>query len=380
MRLRFYTTITIIGLMGIGLIGCAKNASPPSEQTEVEAQPSWKTKVGTGSAGQSLALTPVVEKGIIYAVSHDGFTTAIDEKTGNYLWSVKLRFNPTSGLAIHDNLLYVGTGNGFVIALNKKDGKIVWTTPITGEVYATPTIAWDTLLVKSEDGKLYALESKSGKELWLYQSLLPDIIIRSGSSAKVANGMVIAGFANGQITALSLSNGQMMWRQSLEYAFQSNILTNLSTNHKSLDIDQDPIIHDGKIYISTIKGQMAALDLRTGEIVWTREFSGFAGMAMGDDQLFVTDQQGVLWAFNPDTGKVDWKQEQLVSHKLTAPQVYKGSVVVGNQQGSLYYFAQKDGRPQNRVQVANSGIIGAPIVSGRSLFVLTQNGNLVKYQ
>ena len=97
----------------------------------------WQVHLGSGSGPQnSSEAQPIVADGIAYIVSGDNDVFAIDIETGNFIWAYYANLNPlidvvccgwtSRGVAISDDLVFVGQLDGKMTALDRNSGAIVW--------------------------------------------------------------------------------------------------------------------------------------------------------------------------------------------------------------------------------------------------------------
>lgn len=382
----------------IFLAGCTTYKPPtPAKLTPItpaiQIQEQWCRRLNKGAAHEFLKLNPVIANNKIFIGSTDGTITAANENTGRKIWQFKnlgkkrlvvlghklwretTRKSITSGLAANGNLVFAGTAEGEILALNQNNGELVWKANMTSDVLATPVIANDTLLVKAENGEVRAFDVNSGQLLWTYTHNEPSLILRGGSSPRTFNNTVIIGFASGNIVALDLAKkGKVMWSKTIAKGHGSTIV------QRMVDIDVDPQIIDGIIYVATYQGLIAAISIKNQHIIWQHDLSSYSGLAVYADKVFVSDENGHVWAFDRRNGAVIWKQNALQDRQISGPAIVGNAIIVGDKEGYLHFLSQADGHFLARVLVhKNSSIIAKPIVSGKNIYVYTQDGRLAKF-
>ncbi|SPZ23735.1 Lipoprotein yfgL precursor [Providencia rettgeri] len=74
-----------------------------------------------------------------------------------------------------------------------------------------------------------------------------------------------------------LSQGQLIWQQRISQVTSSTEIGRLN------DVDMTPIIDDGKVYAIAYNGTLAALDMRSGQILWKRELGSINDMVMSGE-------------------------------------------------------------------------------------------------
>ena len=347
---------------------------PPAELVEftptIAVRTLWTRQVGAGFDQQFLKLRPVVDGDSVYAAERKGEVSAYDASDGARKWRVDTDAALAGGPGIGAGRAVVGTSDGEVIALGVSDGAIAWRVRVSSEVLAQPRIADGLVIVRTVDGKLYALEAATGKRVWVYDRNVPVLTLRGTSSPALAADTVVAGFDSGRLVALALADAQVLWETRIAVPRGRSELERL------VDIDADPVIDDGSVYVVTFHGRVAALDLLSGEVVWQRDMSSHAGLALDRSQLYVTDENGHVWALDRKASSSTWKQRRLEFRGVTAPVVYRDWVVVGDAEGYVHFLRREDGQFAARVRVDSDGISAAPVVAGDILYVYGIGGEL----
>jgi outer membrane protein assembly factor BamB len=135
-------------------------------------------EIGSGKAAWSDSLTrssdttaagilgdparPVIDKGMVFAVSHGGKMIAASESTGERLWTRNLGSTQMPWIA--GDTVYVVDLGGKLIALSRADGKIRWTSelPSSGR-WSGPVLAGGRVWLVSGDGLLVGADARTGQ-------------------------------------------------------------------------------------------------------------------------------------------------------------------------------------------------------------------------
>jgi outer membrane protein assembly factor BamB len=192
-----------------------------------------------------------------------------------------------------------------------------------------------------------------------------------GSSSPVISGSkVYCGFASGKLIAFDIESGQQHWEATIA------IPTGRSELERMVDIDGDPVVQAGMVYVATYQGQLAAVDERTGGVVWRRKLSSYAGLGADYTNLYVSDEVDNVWAIDPNNSSSMWKQSKLNNRKLTAPAVLGKYIVVGDFEGYLHWLSPEDGKILARNRVGDSSISTPPVIDGNVAYVQGDGGEL----
>ncbi len=334
----------------------------------------WSASVGDGADGYYLKLTPAAGNGLIFAADRDGDVVALEMETGRRHWKTDTGKRLSGGPGYGQGLVLVGSRDGEVIALSDEDGEMLWTAEISSEVLAAPKADLGVVVARTVDGKVYGLDASSGQRLWVYERAVPLLTLRGTSSPQLARGLAIIGFDGGILCALDITDGSLIWERRI------SLPTGRTTLDRVVDIDADPIIMDGVIYVVTYQGRLAVVELDSGKIGWVRDLSSHAGIGVDDDHVYLTDEESALWALDRYTGNSVWKQDQLMGRSLTAPVSIGDYVVIGDFEGYLHWLNRKDGSLAGRVRLDRSAILATPFVINDILFAYSSDGALAGYK
>jgi outer membrane protein assembly factor BamB len=239
------------------------------------------------------------------AVGDPGFVFAVRISDGKQLWKQAVN-DPESSPAIDDaGIVYIGSGfNGqAVVALRsgsdedlqtQKLSRIVWRTPVSWPITAPVTLSGDLVIVGGGNGDMV-------------------------HSDKNPQGGVIA---------LNRKTGQLVWQQK----FEDSVLGSIAVDH-------------GMMICPLRTGEIAALAVADGRVLWRSPVSGTApvlvGGALTKERAYAVSSDGYLVAFAASTGKqlekvyLNDQQKAGTGLSLSSPQVIGNRVIVGSETGGL---------------------------------------------
>ncbi|QXX83565.1 MULTISPECIES: outer membrane protein assembly factor BamB [Providencia] len=378
----------LIGLVASALLaGCSSETDSiimaPLPQVENQFTPSivWDKSVGNGVEQFYSELAPVWDGSAVYAADRKGLVKALELDSGKEIWSVDLSKRTgflsanlsallSGGLTIDGDKIFIGTERGTVIALNKDDGQVVWDVEVAGEALSKPTVSNDLVMVHTSNGQLQALDANSGEIKWTVNMDTPSLSLRGESAPAVAFGAAIVGGDNGRVSAVLLSQGQLIWQQRISQVTSSTEIGRLN------DVDMSPIIDDGKVYAIAYNGTLAALDMRSGQILWKRELGSVNNMVLSGENLYLVDQNDRVLSVRKSDGVTLWTQEELLNRGLSAPEMYNGYLVVGDKEGYLHWLDMNTGGFVAQNKLNSSGIHARPVVASDKLMVQAKNGTV----
>lgn len=364
----------ILGLSACGLFGDDDEELEPAEliefQTKVPIKKLWSAKVGDDAEFLRVALRPVGDGNRIYAASFNGNVTAFNPENGKQVWRNKLDITLSSGPGVGDGIVVVVAADGFVIALDANDGSERWRAYIRGESLAQPLVLEEHIIVQTVDNRLLALSTFDGSERWSFEQSTPTLTIRGSTSPMRSGQTVVTGFDNGRLVALDLSTGDVQWESMLSPPTGRSDLDRLA------DIDGDIAIVGQDVYASGYHGRVASLAAESGQVLWARELSTYAGVTADWSNVYTTLENGEVVALNRSTGTEIWRQGALLRREPTVPVSFRTTVVVGDLEGYLHFFSNVDGEPAARVRAGKHAIIGTPVVVADRLYVQSDDGTI----
>jgi outer membrane protein assembly factor BamB len=379
---------TLLLLAGLSLAGgCTTlgnlfdnpdNTAEPAELVDFEpvikVRTVWQRRVGSGAGNLFLKLRPAIDGERVYAATRDGRVRAFDARTGESVWDTETDSPLSGGPGVGDGLVLLGTSDGEVIALGEDDGEIKWRARVSSEVLSSPGSRGGVSVARTIDGKLFGLSADDGTRLWVYDRTTPVLTLRGTSSPALAEGAAIAGFDNGQVVAIALSNGQPLWEARVAVPRGRTEL------ERMVDIDADPVIEDKAVYAVTYQGQVAALELFSGEVIWRRDMSSHAGLGVGPENVYVTDDASHVWALNRANSASMWRQAKLEARHVSPPAVFGQFVVVGDLEGYVHWLRREDGQFVARVRIDSDSIVAAPVATSFAVYVYGSGGELAALQ
>lgn len=334
----------------------------------------WDESPGEGSDGQQSGLRLAVEPDLILTADVSGDVFALDPKNGRRLWRAQTGARVISGPTVAGDLVLLGTKDAEVIALKRADGTPVWRVTVSSEVLAPPAGEGNVIVVRCGDGKLFALAAADGKRLWSFDRAVPPLTLRGLSAPLVYGNTVFVGLDNGRAVALKLDSGELLWEQVVAAP------SGRSELERIVDVDADLLVTgdgpNGGVYAVSFGGELAAVNLEDGRVAWRRPIKSYSGIAAVEKILAVTDEDGVVWALDAQSGAAAWKQEALKYRGLSPPVTHNGHIVVADMEGYLHWLSPQDGRIVARVRAQRGSVVTAPVARDNLLYVLDTGGGI----
>jgi len=333
----------------------------------------WSVPIGKSSKSRMyLKLKPVIHDNVVYTADASGMVQAIDTSSGKALWANQLKQGLISGPAVAEGYIALGTNAASIVLLNQSNGHEVWQAKVSGDALSKPVIANNKVIAKTIDGNLYAFNIKTGEKLWGSNHGAPGLILKASSSPVVVDKLALVGFSDGKLDAIDLQSGNLVWQRSIAFASGSSDVERL------VDIDADPIVRGNIAYLASYQGYIGALSLTDGQFVWRKPASTYKNLAMDANTLYMSDSDDIVWALDRQNGQVKWKQLALKARGITEPVLIGNRLIVGDKTGYLHVLSTQNGELISRTQLSGPIDI-APAVAGNSVYVMTANGKLNRF-
>jgi outer membrane protein assembly factor BamB len=251
-------------------------------------------------------------------------------------------------------------------------GKAVWKAQLTGEVLAPPSAQDGVVVARSGDGRIYGLDTATGRRRWVYQrpTQVP-LTVRTHAGLLIDRGAVFAGFAGGRLVALILSNGNVAWEGIVATPRGATELERVA------DVTSPPAIDGQRVCAVAFQGRVSCFDPLRGAILWARDMSSVAGLALDARYLYLTDEKDAVVALDKTSGASIWKQDKMAGRRVSGPLAFGRYVVVGDYQGYVHLLSREDGSFAARIATDGSGISAPPVALDLSSFLVqTRNGGV----
>lgn len=349
----------------------------------------WRRDIGTSSSSDGQLLSqPVTDGQRVYSMDVQADVRAYDIKTGSRVWRNDLEPDDDDagtlggGLAVHGGRLYVTTGFGFVIALDAATGKEIWRRHMEGPMRAGPTVDGERVFVITISNELVALNAATGKPLWTHAGLAESAGLLGGASPAVAGGVVVAPFTSGEVAALKVENGRVLWSETLAALDRTNPITSLA------HIRAAPVIDRDRVFVVAHSDRMVSIDLRSGKRLWEQPIGGVNAPWVAGEFVYVLSRENQLICLSRVEGRVRWvtslpryeneadKEDPIF---WTGPVLAGERLVIANSIGDLWLVSPYTGKVIEK-RKAPGPVLIPPAVASEKLLILTEDADLVAYR
>lgn len=358
----------------------------------------WRaTVVSSKSKKAPQTSPPVVGPERLYVIDAVASVAAFDKSNGRQVWRTRMtpdvtdpqasRFNifarvhPADlgfggGAALEGDRLFVTSGFGFVAALDPETGEVLWKYDGPGPMRNPPLVAEGVVVAVSISNEVVALDQQTGEEVWTYQSFEESARFLAAAAPAYADETVIIPFSSGEVASLNITNGRVQWQAVISRTSRLNALSVLG------DIAGSPIIDRGAVFSVSQSGQMAGIDLRTGQVAWETPVGGYHTPWLSGESIFVISNRGELTALNRVDGRVRWKQtlpgfenEKKRKGRIAwaGPVLAGGRLWIVGTNGELRGLSPQNGEVMQTFKLRQGATL-TPIVAANVIYILGEDG------
>ena len=280
------------------------------------------------------------------------------------------KLNPILYFAQLKSKIIVTDNISKMYAIDLKSGKILWSKYSSSSFNSDIKVFKDIFLSIDFDNIIRAISSNDGKELWNFQS--ENAFIKSEKKLSIIVKDEIIFFINnlGDITALDINNGSLIWQTPT----QPNTIYQQAFSLENSDL----VFANNTIYFSNNKNQFFSIDARTGIINWAQSINSILRPTIIDKLIFTVSNEGYLFVVDEPTGNILRITNILLNYKKKKNLKPTGFIYARNKifitlnNGSLIKLNSSNGIPEKIIKIHGSKI-SRPYILNNSMYLITDN-------
>jgi len=349
------------------LAACAADRPKPTPlenyQPKLAARQVWTASLGK----VGFALVPVARDGVFYVASGQGAVMALDAATGATRWVAQAGAAVSAGVGSDGRFTSVVTRTNQVVTF--ENGREIWRKRVPASVVTPPLVAGERVFVMGVDRAVHAFDALDGRRLWT--------LARPGDALTLAQASVLSAYKNTLLVAqgprlagVDPLRGTVLWEVPMATPRGSNEVERLA------DL-VGPLARQGdKVCVRAFQSAVGCADVERGTVTWSRNAGGIQAVGSDGEFVFGADASDRITAWRVATGDVVWSNEKLLYRGLSGAQAVGAAVVFGDSEGYVHFLSSATGELQLRLATDGKPVVGAPVVSGSTLLVVTQAGGL----
>lgn len=357
----------------VSVTACSSNTKRPQPVelgavTPLVAAPQiWMSRVGP----VTFALQPGVANNTISLASDDGTVVLLDALTGRDIWRVALASPISAGVGSDGSTAAVVMKSNELVTL--RNGRELWRQKLAAQVFTAPFVAGGRVFVLAADRSVNAFDGETGRKLWTQQRPNEPLVLKQGGVLLAVGDTLVVGLA-GRLVGLNPLNGSVRWESPLASPRGINDVERLVDLVGGIYREADTVC------ARAFQASIGCVNAARGNLLWTKPANGMQGISGDGRVIFGSESDGSVIALKTSDGEKAWVSDRLRYRSLSSPLVAGRSVVVGDSLGNLYLLSREDGSLLNRLTTDGSAISANPVLSGKTMVVVTRSGGVFGYQ
>jgi outer membrane protein assembly factor BamB len=245
-----------------------------------------------------------------------------------------------------------------------------------------PTVKGGRLVMVTVDNETLALSTDDGRQLWRHSGISEVAALVGAPAVAIEGNTVLAPYTSGELFALRIENGTVEWSEVLASVKRTDQVAELS------DIRGLPVVDRGRVFAVGNSDVFAAVDLRTGRRIWDKDVGATQTPWVAGDYVFLVTNTPELACFEVRSGHVRWVRPLQVWEEpddksgritWTGPILAGDRLIVTSSLGSMLSISPITGDVLREEELPDAVTI-APVISGDTMILLTENGDLIAYR
>ncbi len=362
---------------------------------------SGKNNVTAYAVGMPVGVSVV--RGILLVGDDNGYTYAINARTGKRIWS-HYGWNMTmSNPLVSHGRVFVSTGNPYfnyantvrfaegkravrgpglntLYCLDLKTGKVLWSATTAGEMMATATIVGSSLWVATGAGHINGYQLSDGKRI----AHLDIRSFDSMSSLVAGDKAVYLGVSHpSRFLSYSPSENKVRWSRTFKNLYKTGMgdCTPAFADHL---VVSEATVRSGDPK-RPLRNVLFALSASTGKILWKKSFSpGQVPPSMKTATPLIV--HGIVYATSPVSremvavdlhhGKPVWKQS-VDAPARTAGIVTGNHLIIPTSGGAIEVRNTRTGALEKESQIGGAFGPATPVIVGGTLYESSVYGHVL---
>ena len=295
----------------------------------------------------------------------------------NYYSKVEKKLYPKINFALDKNNILVSDSIAKYYSININTGELNWSKnnkyPFNSEIKKYK----NKFFVIDYKNTLRCYKIEDGSECWNLQTEDSFTISNSKYSLAIIGDMVVFSNSIGDITAVDIESGLIIW----QLPTQSSNIINETYNFKT-----SQLVSDGNsIYFSNNKKEFYSIDVKTGTTNWINDINSNITPVIIGNLIFTVSNEGYLYVIENTTGNIIRVNDLYKIYKeKKRKNVYPVGFVIGYKK---LYLTNSDGKMiivdlQNgnvlKTEKVSSNLVSKPFIFNKNLFLI-RNGSIIQY-
>ena len=268
--------------------------------------------------------------------------------------------------------LFVADSIANYYVINRNTGKLKWKKKHSSSFNSQIKTFEDKALVIDMENKLRCFSLETGDLLWSVKTQQSLLRSQKKQSLILNNGKVFFSNSIGDVTAVNISTGKIIWQTPT----QSNLTFGNTYFLKLSDIVSDK----SSIFVSNNNNQFLSIDLLSGAINWKQDLSSELRPAVIGNYLITISDNGLLIVMNKESGQIirindllkNIREKRQKDYQPTGFLVGKFYIYVSTNNGRILVVNFREGKIEKKLKLDNNKL-QRPVYFNKNLYIAKDN-------
>ena len=290
----------------------------------------------------------------------------------NYYSKAEKKLNPILFFSNNSNFLIITDTIAKYYALNIKSGEIVWFKNHTSTFNSQIKIFKDKFYVVDADNVLRCFSLKDGSEIWNFKTEKSFIKSQKKNSLVIKDNKIIFNNNLGDVSAVDLESGELIWQTPThaKTIYEDAMFLKIS----------DLIVAKNSILFSNNNNEFFSIDSGSGIMNWKQKINSSLRPTFIENLIFTITNEGYFVVIDNDTGNLirstnilkNIKKKKREKIKPVGFVVGKKNIYLTADNGRLFIIDILSGNTKSIMKIDNEKI-SRPIVLEQNLFIIKDN-------
>ena len=290
----------------------------------------------------------------------------------NYYTKSEKKLKPILQLVNNNKYIIIADNIAKYYMLDIKTGNLIWSKNNLAPFNSQIKIYEDYFFIIDFSNTLRCFSLKDGNELWNIKT--ENSLIRSQKklSMVIVDEVIYFNNSIGDISAIDLNKGELIW----QLPTQSSLIYESSFSLQTSDIITDK----NSLFFSNNNNQFFSIDIKTGSFNWENKINSNLRSTLIENYLFSISLEGYLVITEKNTGNIvrvtdvfqNFKPKKRSQIKPTGFIVGLKNVYLSTSVGKLVVIDIHTGKTKSILKIDNEKI-SKPFVQNNDLFLVKDN-------
>ena len=290
----------------------------------------------------------------------------------NYYSKKEKKQNPSIYFASDNKIIIAADNLSNLYALDYLTGELLWKNLSSSSFNSEIKVFKDKFFLVDFDNVIRCISIKDGNELWKFSTEKSYIKSQRKLSLIILNDLVIFIDTFGDINALDINSGNLVWQAQTvnEDIYESSFLL------KSSRLVSDEEI----IFLSNNQNKFFAIDSRNGLIIWEQSINSYLEPTIIQNLVLTVSQNGYFFIIDKKSGNILRSTYLLnpIKNKDIYPTGFiaaKKYIYVSLSNGRLLKVNIENGKTENVIKL-DGDKISRPYILNKKMYILRNNAIL----